>query len=553
MLIHGKLKIMSILLAAVVTTGCASWPEQTASNPGTYNQFSTVASNESPDVVIRGQDANAPITGQVAVTSTQKPQQAPGTEGQYRKGMPVSGAPIQPVQYQQPVANTVQPSQYSKNIPTIAGQSPIPAPSQYEVAPNQYNTPQYTAPAPIGSGFTQPPLPPPITPIETISRPVGGVPLYDPPLGPDAFVTPHYFDEGRTADIMVRAAEAQTGRFQFGMGVNSDAGVTGSIVIDERNFDWRRYPTSMNDVWSGQAFRGAGQGFRLEALPGSQVQRYMATYTNPYLFNTRVSLNASGYLFDRIYRDWDERRVGGRFGLGYRLAPDLSTSFSLRMENVTISDPRVGGVPALDNAVGKHALYSGQVKVSHDTRDLIFQPTEGHLLELSFEQAFGSYTYPRVELDYRKYFLLSERPDRSGRHTLGFSTKVGYSGDDTPIFENFFAGGFSTLRGFDFRRTGPVDNDVYTGGPFRILGSVEYSFPITADDMLKGVIFTDVGAVEESAKLVWDDFAVAPGFGLRVSIPALGQAPIALDFAFPVNHRDTDQTEVFSFFIGYAR
>ncbi|PHR94771.1 MAG: hypothetical protein COA78_31655 [Blastopirellula sp.] len=545
---------MSILLAAVVTTGCASWPEQTASNPGSYNQYSKVASSENQDVVIRAQGANTPVTEQVAVTSQHKPEEAPGTTNQYRQGMPVSGAPIQPVQYQQPVQPSAQLSRFTNSSPTIVGQSPA-APAQYEVPPSQYNNNSpYTAPAPIGSGFTQPPLPPPITTIEQVSRPLGGVPLYNPPLGPDAFISTNtYFDEGRTADIMIQAREAQTGRFQFGMGVNSDAGVTMNVVIDERNFDWRRYPTSMADVWNGQAFRGAGQGFRLEAMPGSQVQRYMVTYTNPYLFNTRVSLNASGYLFDRIYRDWDERRVGGRFGLGYRLAPDISTTFSLRMENVRISDARVSGVPALDSAVGKHGLYSGQFKISHDTRDLVFQPTEGHLLELSFEQVFGSFTYPRLEIDYRKYFLLSERPDRSGRHTLGFSTKVGFSGDDTPIFENFFAGGFSTLRGFDFRRTGPVDSDVYTGGPFRILGSVEYSFPITADDMLKGVIFTDLGAVEESTKIVWEDFAVSPGFGMRVSIPALGQAPIALDFAFPINHADTDQTEVFSFFIGYAR
>ena len=34
--------------------------------------------------------------------------------------------------------------------------------------------------------------------------------------------------------------EAQTGRFMFGAGVNSNAGLVGSIVIDEQNFDWRR-------------------------------------------------------------------------------------------------------------------------------------------------------------------------------------------------------------------------------------------------------------------------------------------------------------------------
>ena len=51
----------------------------------------------------------------------------------------------------------------------------------------------------------------------------------------------------------------------FGVGVYSDAGVIGNIVIDERNFDLFRVPRSWQDVGNGQAFRGGGQGFRLEA------------------------------------------------------------------------------------------------------------------------------------------------------------------------------------------------------------------------------------------------------------------------------------------------
>ena len=502
--------------------------------------------------LLLGQDAGGasnaqPVSRYSQFKTRRKPEQAPGASGQYRSGMPVSGSPIQPVQYQQPVGNPGYPPRGVAAPGHFIPPPPIPN-------NNATGQPVYAAPPIAAPGFVQSPLPPPVTRITPVGRPLGGAPIYDPPLGPDQIYTPNpYFDPGRTADIVVNTQEAQTGRFQFGMGINSDAGITGSIVIDERNFNWQKVPSGANDIWNGRAFRGAGQGFRLEALPGSQVQRYMLTYSDPYLFNSRVSMNLSAYLFDRIYRDWDERRVGGRFGLGYRLTPDLSISGSLRMEEVRISDPRIAGVPELDAAVGKHSLYTTQLKLTHDTRDLVFAPTEGHLLEFSFEQAFGDFSYPRVEVDFRKYFLLSERADRSGRHTLGFSTRVGYSGNDTPIFENFFAGGFSTLRGFDFRRMGPVNSGVYTGGPFRVLSSVEYTFPITADDMLKGVAFVDAGAVEESAKLVWDDFAVSPGFGLRISVPALGSAPIALDFAFPVNHADTDKTQVFSFFIGYAR
>jgi len=46
---------------------------------------------------------------------------------------------------------------------------------------------------------------------------------------------------------------------------------------------------------------------------------------------------------------------------------------------------------------------------------------------------------------------------------------------------------------------------------------------------------------------------VAPGFGLRINVPALGPAPLAFDFAFPVAKADTDDTRVFTFFMGVGR
>jgi outer membrane protein insertion porin family len=351
----------------------------------------------------------------------------------------------------------------------------------------------------------------------------------------------------------VEVQEARTGQFTIGVGVNSDAGVTGQVILDERNFDATRIPTSWNDFANGTAFRGAGQGFRVEAIPGNQVQRYLVSFTEPYLFDTQVSLNLSGFFYDRRFFDWDEQRLGGRVGLGYRITPDLSFSTALRMENVNIHDPRVVGVPELDDVIGDNSLFSPRFTLTHDTRDIPFAPTEGHYIELAYEQVFGSFDYPRGEFDFRKYFLVTERPDGSGRHTLAYSMSLGFSGSQTPIFENFFAGGYSTLRGFDFRGASPVKNTVVVGGEFRMLGAVEYFFPLTADDMLKGVVFCDFGTVEEQIALHGDQYRVAPGFGLRIQVPALGPAPIALDLAVPVAHADTDNIQNFSFFFGFNR
>ncbi len=155
--------------------------------------------------------------------------------------------------------------------------------------------------------------------------------------------------------------------------------------------------------------------------------------------------------------------------------------------------------------------------------------------------------------------MMHERPDGSGRHVLSLSGHVGYTGDDTPIYDRYFAGGFSTIRGFAFRDASPqefgskVNDWVFVGGNFELLASAQYMFPITADDMLRGVIFCDTGTVEPTLSDWSNHYRVAPGFGLRITVPAMGPAPIAFDFAFPVSWNNGDRFEVFSFFVGFGR
>ena len=79
------------------------------------------------------------------------------------------------------------------------------------------------------------------------------------------------------------------------------------------------------------------------------------------------------------------------------------------------------------------------------------------------------------------------------------------------------------------------------GGDFQVLASAEYMFPITADDMVRGVVFCDTGTVEPTINNWTNKYRVAPGFGLRICVPAMGPAPIALDFAFPVSWQPGDQ------------
>jgi outer membrane protein insertion porin family len=348
-------------------------------------------------------------------------------------------------------------------------------------------------------------------------------------------------------DLQVNVEEARTGRLMFGVGVNSDAGVLGSIVLSEQNFDILRPPTGLHDL--GSAFRGGGQRFRAEAIPGNVVSRYAINWVDPYFLDTDFSLSVSGFFYNRFFDDWDEQRGGGRVSVGYQLTPQTSVTGTIRLEEVVIDNPDFPTPPLLFQSLGSNVLNTFRVAGTHDTRDSQFFPGEGHFVELAYEQAFGEFVYPRFEASARQYFTVYSRPDGGGRHILTLAGQLGWTDEGTPIFERFFAGGFQSFRGFDFRGVGPRQFGVTTGGRWMTVGTVEYQIPIMPNESIQAVVFSDFGTVENDVG--FENFRVTVGTGLRITVPGMGPVPLAFDFAFPVMSEDFDDERVFSFYVDF--
>lgn len=399
--------------------------------------------------------------------------------------------------------------------------------------------------------------------IDRLGQPVpqsfipGGSPQGDPYGGTLSGQPPGF------VDIDIDVTEARTGRFMFGAGVNSDAGVVGQIVLEENNFDLFRPPRSFADFRNGRAWRGGGQSFRIEAAPGAEVSRYLVNWQDPYFLNTDYSFGVSGFYYTRFFQDWTEERLGGRVSVGKTLDQFWSVSTAIRLEQVLVRDivDNAGANEApqiLRDAQGKNFLSTARFNIAYDTRDSSFLPTKGFIGEFGFEQAFGDYVYPRFDLSASKYWTVYERPDGYGKHTLRFSSKLGFLGDDAPVFERYYAGGFQTLRGFEFRGVSPETTGTgagslprRTGGDYQSVNTLEYMFPLTANDNFKGVVFTDFGTVSEDVSM--DELRLAAGFGLRMNVAAMGPAPLAFDFAFPLMSEDIDEERIFSFYIGLTR
>ena len=352
-------------------------------------------------------------------------------------------------------------------------------------------------------------------------------------------------------DLDAYVSEARTGRLMFGVGVNSDAGVVGNIVLSEQNFDIRRPPTSFQSILDGTAWRGGGEKFKIEAMPGTQVSRYLVDWQNPYFLDSNFNLGVSGFYFTRYYRNWYENRVGGRIRLGKQLTQRWSSALALRLEDVDVYNPSVPTPSILQQSVGYNLLSTVRASVIHDTRDAAFGSSSGHYIDLGYEQAFGQFNYPRFEAEARQYFTTYQRIDGQGKHTLLLRGQASWSGSDTPIFEKFYAGGFQTFRGFAFRGVSPTQQNVLTGGNFMVLGGVEYMLPVLANEMVKVVGFSDFGTINDQVSL--SNFRLSVGAGLRITIPAMGPVPIALDLAAPVLKDPTDIQQVFAFYIGVNR
>jgi outer membrane protein insertion porin family len=352
-------------------------------------------------------------------------------------------------------------------------------------------------------------------------------------------------------DILVTVNEQSTGSILFGVGVNSDAGLQGSVVLNERNFDLFRPPMSIEDLFSGNAWRGGGQEFRMEAVPGTQLQRYTISFREPFLYDTPYSLGLSGYYYDRIFNEDEESRLGGRVTLGRKLTDQISASITGRIENVGIHSVSIFAPPDYQEVVGNNLLASVRASLTYDTRDSFLRATKGWLVDLSYEQFFGDHVFPQANLDVSKFFTVWQRNDGTGRHVLALHSQVGWSGTNTPVYERFFAGGFRSIRGFEFRGVGPDVNTFKTGGDFMLLNSAEYQIPIKADETIYLVGFVDSGTVESRVDI--KDYRVTAGFGVRFVVPMLGPVPIALDFGFPIVKGPQDNTQVFSFWLGFFR
>jgi outer membrane protein assembly factor BamA len=206
--------------------------------------------------------------------------------------------------------------------------------------------------------------------------------------------------------------------------------------------------------------------------------------------------------------------------------------------------------PAIRDNLGWDTLIGFRTGLTRDSRDSYLRPTRGSVLDLAFEQVVGSHVFPVGSVEFSKYWTTWQRRDGSGRHVLSMRSQAVFAGNDTPVYERLYAGGFQSLRGFAFRGVGPFENGLNVGGQFAFLNTIEYQIPVLANDKFFVVGFLDHGTVERKFDIT--TYRVTAGIGLRIITPITGPVPLALDFGFPIVKGPFDQKQILAFYVGFG-
>ena len=376
--------------------------------------------------------------------------------------------------------------------------------------------------------------------------------LVESRLFEDVTITP----TGRAAkvrDVLVTIKEGRTAEFLVGAGISTNSGLLGTVSFTQRNFDILAWPKGWKHFLKAQAFKGAGQTFRIVAEPGTDLMRFHVEWLDPALFDLPYSLGLRAFLFNRGRESYDETRFGGLVSVGHRFKNRWYGEFATRAEGVRIDNLDNDAPPEVIEDEGDHFLLGLKGTLVRDRTDSRWMPSAGDRIQLSAEQVVGSHDFLRATGEYRIYrTLYVDAMER--KHILAGRAAVGHIFSDAPVFERFYGGGIGSIRGFKYRGISPRSEgtDEPIGGEFMIYAGAEYSFPIfgTEGQQLRGVVFLDSGTVEEDFGI--QTYRVSAGVGVRWVIPLFGPVPMSFDFGFPISKDEDDDDQVFSFSVGWS-
>ncbi len=354
------------------------------------------------------------------------------------------------------------------------------------------------------------------------------------------------------SDAQVNVIEGQTGSIMLGAGVASDSGVLGQLVFEQKNFDISDKPKSFAEFFTGQAFKGAGQNLRIALEPGTEVSSFSVNFTEPYLNDRPISLNVGGSSWERQQESYDEQRTKGYVGFEKRYKNRWRRSVGFRVENVDVGDLDLDAPQEILDVKGNNAIFGVRFGFSRDLTDDRFNPSAGRNYSASFEPVGGDDTFAVLRGTHTWFRTL--RKDLADRKTvLAIKLHGGAILGDAPPFEKFYAGGSSSIRGFNYRgvstrglqrNVAKPEREDPIGSDWILLANAEVLVPLVGES-LSWLLFVDSGMIDSGG------YRASIGTGIQIMIPQwFGPVPMRFEIAVPFMKDGDDETQVFSFSVG---
>jgi outer membrane protein insertion porin family len=349
-----------------------------------------------------------------------------------------------------------------------------------------------------------------------------------------------YFDEvnvtteqGSTPDrivINIDVKERATGLFSIGAGYSSVDNLFATIDVSQRNLF------------------GRGQEVFLRFRIGASSRLGLIGFTEPYLFGIPLRAGFDIYDRQREFDDFTEERLGGDIRASYPLTEYLTLSGLYRLEEVEISDLFPDASEALRAEEGTKLNSALEFTLARDSRDNIFEPSRGsrNSIDLTFAGLGGDTKFYKVVGESAWFVPLPFwNWVWAVRGVAGFAE--GWGGEEVPIFERFFLGGATTLRGQRTRSVSPRDEaGERIGGDKELLFSTELLIPIVP--RFRFALFFDAGNAYGFGKdFDPTDLRLGAGIGVRFFSP-LG--PLRLDLGYNLDKEPGEKDFQVHFTVG---
>lgn len=347
-------------------------------------------------------------------------------------------------------------------------------------------------------------------------------------------------------DVNYKVEESPGGQIGLGLGFSQAQGLILNANIRQANF------------------LGTGKNIDFGFNNSDVNTRYQLGYLNPYYTDDGIARG-----FNVFYRKTDAQdanlalfeteEFGGSVSFRIPVSENNTIGTELSYTNTKLDLEDLSSIQlrdfVTDNGDEYDILRIG-ASFAFDTRNKAILPDKGTLASITTRVSIPSFgdslQFYKVDLrtqwfkDLYKDFVL----------TLGADIGYGDSYGDTtelPFFENFFAGGPRSVRGYLENTLGPRDSSNRPlGGDTRIVGNAEVIIPVPFLSAFKKSVritgFIDAGNVYGP-----DDSLDLGDLRYSTGISAIWISPfgaVSASLAQPVNEQSTDRVQNFQFTFG---